>query len=96
MSDEYYYDYGWEYADNKETAYRPTMTNKNYRVFKYYKDGHRETLTDVIPREEAIDKLKQIHLLDPVGQTDWVEEWKQEQRDRQVVMNDYLRAKGRL
>ena len=94
--DEYYYDYGWLWEDNKDTAYRYNMTNQNYRVFKHYKDGRMESVTDTMPREEAIERLHQIKLLDPVGQGDWVDEWKQEQRDRKEITNDYLRAKGRL
>jgi hypothetical protein len=55
-----------------------------------------DTVTDPTSRDDAIAKLKQIKLLDPIGQEDWVEEWKQEQRDRKAITNDYLRAKGRL
>jgi Mg/Co/Ni transporter MgtE len=96
MMDEYFYDYGWLWEDNKDTAYRLREKNKHYRVFKNYKDGRTENVTDPMSRDEAIERLKQIHLLDPVGQVDWVEEWKQEQQDRKEIMNDYLRAKGRL
>ena len=93
---DYFYDFGWEYADNKETAYRTGMTNKNYRVFKYYKDGRMESVTDVMPKEEAIEKLKQIHLLDPVGQMDWVDDWHEAECERRAQRNDYLTAKGRI
>jgi len=96
MSDDYYYGYGWLWEDNKDTAYRYNMTNKNYRVFKNYKDGRVETITDIMTCDEAMEKLKQIHLLDPVGQVDWVEELNERRQERQAVMNDYLRAKGRL
>lgn len=94
--DEYFYDYGWLFEDNMATAYKVGMQNKYYRVFKNHKDGRTESVTDPMSRDDAIERLKQIHLLDPVGQVDWVEEWKQEQQDRKEVMNDYLRAKGRL
>lgn len=93
---EYFYGFAWLYEDNKETAYRTGRTNLHYRVLKYYKDGRIENMTDVMPREEAIEKLHQIKLLDPMGQQDWVDDWEQEKQDRQCSMNDYLRAKGRL
>jgi hypothetical protein len=96
VSDEYYYDYGWLVEDNKDTAYRSNMTNQNFRVFKNYKDGRIEPITDIMSRDDAMEKLKQIHLLDPVGQVDWVEELNERRQERQAVMNDYLRAKGRL
>ena len=96
MSDEYFYDYGWLWEDNIKTAYGRGKVNEHYRVFKHYKDGRMESVTDTMPREEAIEKLHQIRLLDPVGQGDWVDEWKQEQQDRKEITNDYLRAKGRL
>ena len=97
MSDEYFYDYGWHYEDNKGKAYRSVNADLLYRVIKYYKKGGRmENVTDPMSRDDALERLKQIQLLDPIGQQDWVEDWKQEQRDRQEIMNDYLRAKGRL
>ena len=94
--DEYFYDYGWLFEDNMATAYKVGIQNKYYRVFKHDKDGRMESVTDTMPREEAIERLHQIKLLDPVGQGDWVDEWKQEQQDRKEITNDYLRAKGRL
>ena len=94
--DEYFYDYGWLWEDNKDKAYRSIAADLNYRVVKYYKDGRMDNMTDPIPRDDAIERLKHIKLLDPIGQDDWVEEWKEEQRERKAVMNDYLRAKGRL
>lgn len=95
--DEYFYDWGWLFEDNKGKAFRSVTADLNYRVIKYYKKGGRmENMTDPMPREEAIERCKQIQLLDPQGQQDWVEEWKQEQQDRKEIMNDYLRAKGRL
>lgn len=94
--DEYFYDWGWQFEDNMKTAYRRDAKNEHYRVFKHYKDGRMESVTDTMPREEAIERLHQIKLLDPVGQGDWVDEWKQEQQDRKEITNDYLRAKGRL
>jgi hypothetical protein len=98
MSDEYFYDFGWHYEDNKEIAYRRNANdNLLYRVIKYYKKGGRmDNMTDPMPRDEAIERLHQIQLLDPTGQQDWVDDWKQEQQDRKEIMNDYLRAKGRL
>lgn len=95
MSD-YFYDYGWEYEDNKDTAYKSGVQNKNYRVFKHYKDGRIEGVTEVMPREEAIEKCKQIQLLDPVGQMDWIDRWHEAEQERREQRNEYLRAKGRL
>ena len=97
MDDEYFYDYGWLWEDNKGKAYRSVNADLLYRVIKYYKKGGRtDYMTDPIPRDDAIERLHQIKLLDPVGQGDWVDEWKQEQQDRKEITNDYLRAKGRL
>jgi len=96
MSDEYYYDYGWLFEDNKETAFVKKAKDLRFRVIKYYKDGRMENMTDAMPRDEAIEKLRQIKLLDPVGQQNWVDDWEQEKQDRQCSTNDYLRAKGRL
>ena len=97
MDDEYYYDYGWLFEDNKEKAFKYPAADMNYRVIKYYKKGGRmENMTELMPRDEAIERLKQIKLLDPQGQQDWVDEWKQEQQDMKEIRNDYLRAKGRL
>jgi len=93
---DYFYDYGWEYADNKELAYRTSPKNLLHRVVKYYKDGRCEAMTDPMTRDEAIEKLKQIQLLDPVGQQDWVEKWHDAERERQEQRNDYLNAKGRI
>jgi len=94
--DEYYYDYGWLFEDNKKTAYRTGAKNLYYRVIKYYKDGRMENMTDTVSRDDAIERLKQIKLLDPTGQQNWVDDWEQEKQDKQCSMNDYLRAKGRL
>ena len=94
--DEYFYDYGWQYEDNEATAYKTGVKNMNYRVFKYYRDGHIESVTDVMPREEAIEKCKQIQLLDPVGQMDWIDKWHEAEQERREQRNDYLQAKGRL
>lgn len=93
---EYFYDWGWQYEDNKETAYKTGRVNQHYRVVKYYKDGRVELMTDPMPREEAIERCKQIQLLDPAGQTDWIDGLKEERKERQSVINDYLQAKGRL
>ena len=96
MSDDYFYDWGWLFEDNIETAYRTGMTNKNYRVVKHYKDGRTETVTDAMPKEEAIERCKQINLLDPRGQQDWLEKWHENEQERQAQRNEYLTAKGRL
>jgi hypothetical protein len=97
MDDEYFYDYGWLFEDNRGKAFRSVAADLNYRVIKYYKKGGRmDNMTDPMPRDDAIERLKQIQLLDPIGQQDWVDEWKQEQRDRKEIERDYLRAKGRL
>lgn len=97
MSDEYFYDYGWVWEDNIGKAYRSVSADLLYRVIKYYKKGGRmDYMTDPMSRDDAIERLHQINLLDPQGQQDWVEDWKQEQQDRKEIMNDYLRAKGRL
>jgi hypothetical protein len=53
-------------------------------------------VTDVMPKEEAIEKLKQIQLLDPIGQMDWVDRWHEAEQERQAQRNEYLTAKGRL
>lgn len=95
---EYYYDYGWQYEDNIGTAYRSGAVNKNYRVYKMHRDGRCEAMTDIMPRDEAITKLNQILLLDPVGQRDWLwrEKMQEERRERSAATSSYLRAKGRL
>lgn len=93
---EYFYDYGWAWEDNKEQAYRTSPKNLLHRVVKYHKNGSVENVTDPMTRDEAIEKLKQILLLDPVGQQDWVEKWHDAERERQEQRNDYLQAKGRL
>ena len=93
---DYFYDYGWLFEDNIETAYRTGMTNKNYRVVKHYKDGRTESVTDTMPKEEAIERCKQINLLDPRGQQDWLEKWHENEQERQAQRNEYLTAKGRL
>jgi hypothetical protein len=94
--DEYFYDYGWLFEDNIGRALRVPVKDLLFRVVKHYRDGRMDTVTDPTSRDDAIAKLKQIKLLDPIGQEDWVEEWKQEQQDRKAITNDYLRAKGRL
>jgi len=96
MSDDYFYDYGWHYEDNKGKAYRSVNADLLYRVVKYYKNGSMENVTDPMSRDEAIEKLKQIQLLDPVGQMDWVERWHEAEQERQEQRNAYLTAKGRL
>lgn len=94
--DEYYYDYGWIWGDNKEQAYKTSAKNLRYRVIKYHRTKDMELMTEPMPMEEAIEKLKQIKLLDPVGQQDWVEAWEEEKRERQGAMYSYLQSKGRL
>jgi len=96
MDDEYYYDYGWVWEDNKGKAYMSVAADLNYRVIKYHKDGRMDYMTDPMPRDEAIEKLKQIKLLDPTGQQDWVNDWKERKQEIYETMNDYSRAKGRL
>ena len=97
MSD-YYYDFGWEYEDNKGTAYRSGAENKNYRVYKMHQNGRCEAMTDIMPRDEAITKLNQILLLDPAGQKDWLmaEKLEELRNERNAATSSYLRAKGRL
>jgi hypothetical protein len=94
--DDYFYDWGWLFEDNIETAYRTNIPNKNYRVVKHYKDGRTESVTDVMPKEEAIERCKQIQLLDPVGQMDWLDKWHENEQERKAQRNEYLTAKGRL
>jgi hypothetical protein len=96
MDDEYFYDWGWQFEDNMKTAYRRGAENEHYRVFKHYKDGRTESVTDVMPKEEAIERCKQIKLLDPVGQMDWLDKWHEAQQERREQRNEYLQAKGRL
>jgi hypothetical protein len=95
-ADDYYYDYGWLWEDNKDKAYRSVSADLHYRVIKYYKDGRMDNMTDPIPRDDAVEKLKQIKLLDPIGQQDWVDDWKERKQEMYETGNDYLRAKGRL
>ena len=96
MDDEYFYDWGWQFEDNMKTAYRRGAENEHYRVFKHYKDGRTESVTDVMPKEEAIERCKQIKLLDPVGQMDWLDKWHENEQERKAQRNEYLTAKGRL
>jgi len=97
VSDDYYYDYGWLWEDNKEIAYRRNATGSLlYRVIKHYKDGRVENVTDPISRDEAEQRYRQIKLLDPVGQQDWVDDWKERAQEMQEIRNEYLQAKGRL
>lgn len=93
---EYFYDWGWQFEDNMKTAYRKGVTNEHYRVFKHYKDGRTEAVTDTMPREEAIKTCDQIKLLDPVGQMDWLDKWYENEQERKAQRNEYLQAKGRL
>lgn len=93
---DYFYDWGWQDEDNKDTAYRLREKNKHYRVFKHYKDGRFEGVTEVMSKEEAIERCKQIQLLDPVGQMDWLDRWHEAQQERREQRNEYLQAKGRL
>ena len=94
--DEYYYDYGWLWEDNKERAYRRNGGELLYRVFKYYKNGRVDNITDPIPRDDAEERCRQVKLLDPVGQQDWVDDWKERAQEMKEIRNEYLRAKGRL
>ena len=94
--DEYFYDYGWLFEDNMATAYKIGMQNEHYRVFKHYKDGRMESVTDTMPRDDAIERCKQIQLLDPVGQVDWIDKWHEAEQERIEQRNEYLQAKGRL
>ena len=94
--DEYFYDWGWQVEDNMKTAYRKGVTNEHYRVFKHYKNGRAEAVTDTMPREEAIERCRQIKLLDPVGQQDWLDKWHEVEQERREQRNEYLQAKGRL
>ncbi len=96
MSDEYFYDWGWQIEDNMKTAYRKGVTNEHYRVFKHYKNGRAEAVTETMPREEAIERCRQIKLLDPVGQQDWLDKWHEVEQERREQRNEYLQAKGRL
>ena len=93
---DYFYDYGWQFEDNKATAFRRGATNEHYRVFKHYKDGRMEAVTEVMPKEEAVERCKQIQLLDPVGQLDWIDKWHEAEQERLAQRNEYLSAKGRL
>ena len=94
--DEYYYDYGWLWEDNKERAYRRNAGELLYRVFKYYKNGRVDNITDPIPRDDAEERCRQVKLLDPVGQQDWVDDWKERAQEMKEIRNEYLTAKGRL
>jgi hypothetical protein len=96
MMSDYFYDYGWQYEDNKDTAYRTGKENRHYRVFKHYRDGRIEGVTEIMSRDDAIEMCKQIQLLDPVGQMDWVDDWHEAEQERLAQRNDYLTAKGRL
>ena len=96
MSDDYFYDWGWQVEDNMKTAYRRDAKNEHYRVFKHHKDGRTESVTDTMPREEAIERCKQINLLDPRGQQDWLDKWHEREQERKAQRNEYLTAKGRL
>lgn len=96
MSDEYFYYWGWQIEDNMKTAYRKGVTNEHYRVFKHYKNGRAEAVTDTMPREEAIERCRQIKLLDPVGQQDWLDKWHEVEQERREQRNEYLQTKGRL
>ena len=93
---DYYYDYGWLFEDNKKTAFVKEAKHLHYRVIKYHKDGRMENMSDVMSRDEAIDKLRQIKLLDPTGQQNWVDDWEREKQDIRCSTNDYLKAKGKL
>ena len=94
--DEYYYDYGWLWEDNKEREYRRNAGELLYRVFKYYKNGRVDNITDPIPRDDAEERCRQVKLLDPVGQQDWVDDWKERAQEMKEIRNEYLTAKGRL
>jgi hypothetical protein len=96
MMDEYFYDWGWQIDDNLKTAFRKNVKNEHYRVFKHYKSGRTEAVTDTMSREEAIERCKQIDLLDPVGQVDWIDKWHEAEQERKEQRNNYLQAKGRL
>ena len=94
--DDYFYDWGWQIDDNLKTAFRKNVKNEHYRVFKHYKNGRAESVTDTMSREEAIERCNQIKLLDPVGQVDWIDKWHEAQQERRERHNEYLQAKGRL